>query len=235
MKKKTIHWIIFCIALLALVLCMYWFYSIQESFEPDIEYKGRGYSKYSDEYILPVEHPNFITKKEADYILQTAAPMFKESLVVSGKDEDIRKSETAWIEKTDPVVKNIVKRVCDLTGYPFKNAESVQVVKYEPSGYYNEHHDSCCDDVKGCTDFDDRGGQRVRTMLLYLSDDFEGGSTRFPELNREYKPVKCGGLLFHPLEKNGNRCHPYALHAGMPVISGTKYIANIWIREHEFI
>jgi prolyl 4-hydroxylase len=42
-------------------------------------------------------------------------------------------------------------------------------------------------------------------------------------------------LLFHPLEKKGGKCHPYALHAGMPVTSGEKYIANIWLREKPYI
>jgi hypothetical protein len=37
--------------------------------------------------------------------------------------------------------------------------------------------------------------------------------------------------VFHPLDKENKRCHPYALHAGLPVKSGIKYICNIWIRE----
>lgn len=228
-RKISFNGAIFFIALFAAAFSMYWFYKIQEPFVEPI--KCRGYAKNTDEYVLPVEYPGFITEKEATYILQKAAPLFEESLVVSGKDTKVRKSETAWLEKTDPVVENIIQRVCKVSGKPFENAEQIQVVKYEPNGYYNEHHDACCDDVEGCVEFEKRGGQRVITMLLYLSDGFEGGATRFPNLNREYKPPKYGGLLFHPLEKNGSRCHPYALHAGLPVTSGTKYIANIWIRE----
>jgi len=30
------------------------------------------------------------------------------------------------------------------------------------------------------------------------------------------------------------RCHPKALHAGLPIKSGTKYVCNIWVRETKF-
>jgi len=233
MKNKKTSWIWIIIILVVILVGVYWIYSVKESFTN--QPKCRGYAKDEDEYILPVEYPGFISEKEADYILKRAEPLFEESLVVGGKDVDVRKSETAWLPKSDKVIKDIIQRVCELSDKPFENAEEMQVVKYQPSGYYNEHHDSCCDDVEGCVEFEKRGGQRVMTMLIYLSEGFEGGATRFPNLNREYKPKKCGGLLFHPLEKNGNRCHPYALHAGLPVKSGTKYIANVWIREQTHV
>ena len=119
---------------------------------------------------------------------------------------------------------------------PFENAEDLQVVKYRPSGFYNEHHDSCCEKVKGCEEFVKRGGQRIVTMIIYLNDtnSFEGGATKFPILNKEIKPSKSSGILFYPMEKGGNKCHPKALHAGTSVINGEKYIANVWLRESTF-
>jgi prolyl 4-hydroxylase len=112
-----------------------------------------------------------------------------------------------------------------------ENAEPLQVVKYEPGGYYNEHHDACCDDDSKCDAFIQNGGQRVLTVLIYLNDSFEGGATEFPELKKMIKPPKYGCVIFHPLADNTNQCHPLALHRGMPVTSGTKYICNVWIRE----
>ena len=41
-------------------------------------------------------------------------------------------------------------------------------------------------------------------------------------------------VLFYSLEKNGNKCHPLSIHSGTPVISGQKYIANIWLRESAY-
>jgi len=198
------------------------------------QYPGRGYCDDSDDYILPEVHNNFITDEERQYILEKAGAEFEESIILGGPDKNIRKSKTAWISREDPVVKPIIERVCQLTGIPHKNAEKLQVVKYQPDGYYKEHHDAACDPGKQSYDFEQNGGQRKVTMLLYLSDGFDGGSTRFPKLDMELKPDKNSGILFYPLQKNGDKCHPHALHAGLPVTSGEKYIANVWLREEMF-
>lgn len=233
---NIIHNIIIAIILVIIISAIFSFFNTFT--EPHIEKQNRGFCDISDAYDLPQEYPHFISPEEGQYILNMAAPLFSESTIVSGTDESIRKSQTAWLRKTDNVIAKIVQRVCSITNLPFENAEDMQVVKYEVNGYYNEHHDSCCDSHPNCIDFEKRGGQRVVTLIIYLSDDFEGGSTRFPNLNKEYRPKKWDGLLFYPLQRDGKhgekKAHPLALHAGMPVTKGQKYIANVWIRENMF-
>ena len=255
--QKTVHFvkndkswtpiIIFCILVgFILIYFLFFRHKLFEFFENkpaelvkrDIQqpYKteARGFCHIDDDYILPVMHPDFVSPDEAIYILQKAGPEFSESKVVTGNDVSIRKSKTAWLPNTDPVVSTIIRRVCAMTNIPFENSEKMQVVQYEADEYYNEHHDSCCDDRIECVEFEKNGGQRKVTMLIYLSDDFEGGSTRFINLDQDYKPPKFSGLLFHSLQKDGNKGHPLALHAGLPVKSGRKYIANVWLREREY-
>jgi prolyl 4-hydroxylase len=190
-------------------------------------------------YIMPEVLPELITESEQDYIIEKSEKRFVDSTVVSGKtgNEVIKKardSKTAWLSKNDPVIRNIILRVCEKTGKDINNCEDLQIVKYGPSGYYNEHHDSCCDDTEACENFRKDLGNRLRTCVIYLSDDFEGGATKFPKLNLEIKPPKRSGILFHPMDVTEKKCHPKALHAGTPVLSGTKIIANVWIREKQF-
>jgi hypothetical protein len=118
MKNKKISWIWIIIILTIILVGGYCLYSVKESFTN--QPKCRGYAKDEDEYILPVEYAGFISEKEADYILKKAEPLFKESLVVSGKDIDVRKSETAWLPKSDKVIKDIIQRVCRLSDKPFE-------------------------------------------------------------------------------------------------------------------
>lgn len=198
----------------------------------------RGYCEETDPYDLPQIYPNFITPNQSQYILDLAKNDFMESQIMSGKDTNIRKSQTAWLDKNDPLIGSIIRRVCQMTGVPFEHAEKMQVVKYQPNGYYNEHHDSCCENNPECIEFERIGGQRVVTMIMYLTDQYEGGATRFVKLERDYKLPKYSGLLFYPLQRDGEhgkkKGHPLALHAGMPVLSGEKYIANVWLREHNY-
>ncbi len=58
-------------------------------------YKGRGYCDVTNEYIPPKLYDNFISPEETKHILELANPLFRESRLVSGFSENIRKSQTA--------------------------------------------------------------------------------------------------------------------------------------------
>ena len=190
---------------------------------------GTGYSSNESPYILPKVYENLITPEEGNYILNYGS--YSESVTIGGINSDIRKSETKWIPNNDSVYNGILDRLSIQFNFNKVNCEQLQVVKYQPDGYYKEHHDSCCDESELCEKFSSSRGQRILTILVYLSDDFEGGATKFPNLNLELKAPKYGGIVFYPMAEDENKCHPNALHAGMPVTSGVKYICNIWVRE----
>ena len=198
-------------------------------------YKGRGYCSIHLPYRQPTLYEQFINDRECAYIRKCAEPLFKESKLVSGHTKNVRKSETAWLSKEDPIVANVIKRVCALSDIPFSHAEKMQVVKYGVGDYYHEHFDASCDNRQECVEFEKNGGQREVTMIIYLNDDFEGGHTHFPKLQQDFVPVKNNGILFYSLEEGGNKqCHPLSLHAGKPIKKGTKYIANVWLRERPY-
>jgi predicted 2-oxoglutarate/Fe(II)-dependent dioxygenase YbiX len=56
--------------------------------------------------------------------------------------------------------------------------------------------------------------ERRYSLVLYLSDDFGGGGTIFPTIDRTYKPSAGQGLVFPS----------HYLHGADPVESGTKYV-----------
>jgi prolyl 4-hydroxylase len=195
----------------------------------------QGLANENSEYIHPKIINNFITNQQNQYILEYATPRFQKSVVGSGLDNKIdntvRNSQTAWIQKNDPIAKEIITKVCNMYNLPFENAEDLQVVKYEQGNYYKEHHDSF---PFYEANFLSQGGHRVLTTLIYLNDDFEAGETRFVNLDKNIKPHKNSAIVFHSLDSENKRCHPKALHAGLPIKSGIKYIANVWIREGTF-
>ena len=220
------HLILLFVAVVAIVLILMWYRRRPVSM---------GFCPMSDPYVKPFTVDNLVTPEEAEHIIETAKSRFNNSTIVSGKDESIRKSETAWLKKSEPVIKDIFERLSKQFKFNLKNVEDLQVVRYTPGGFYNEHHDSCCDDNEHCRDFAKKSGQRVLTILMYLNDDFEDGYTHFPNLDLQLKAEKYGGIIFYPLELGGSRCHPNSLHKGTPVTSGTKYICNIWVREKAWI
>lgn len=194
------------------------------------------YSHENDRYTEPTLHMNIITDEENKYIIDKSKSLFTTSTTVgSDKPTEVRTSETAWIHKDDPVVGPMIKRICDQFQLPVDNAESLQIVKYKPGAYYREHHDSCCDNNDSCKKFSENSGQRIRTILVYLNDEFEGGETHFPNLDKKLKAPRNGAIVFYPMSTDTpHACHPKALHAGLPVTSGEKYVCNIWIRERKW-
>ena len=199
-------------------------------------FKKDNYALMTDAYEDPYIINNIINEQEANHIISKSSMQLNDSRILGDTlDTKIRKSKSTWLYKDDPIVMKIMIKIANIVKLPLENAEALQVVKYDPSGYYNEHHDSCCDGHQLCAEFIKRGGQRIKTILIYLNDEFTEGATNFPVLNKKFKPPKYSAVIFNPLATNSNKCHPKALHAGLPVKSGTKYVANLWFREQVFI
>lgn len=59
---------------------------------------------------------------------------------------------------------------------PPENGEDIQVLRYEEGQRYEPHYDYFTDKVNIV-----RGGHRLATVLMYLSDVEKGGETVFPE------------------------------------------------------
>jgi prolyl 4-hydroxylase len=199
--------------------------------------KGCGYADETDEWDPPFIVESVLTPEECQHIIDKANPLFSPSIVMSSPipDPTMRTSETAWIDKTDPVAQKVIAKVLELTGKTGEYCESLQVVRYKPGTFYNAHHDSCCDDSETCLNFSKEVGQRIATLLIYLNSEFTNGETHFPNYNDlKFKPNTGSAIFFRPMGKNVNKCHPKALHAGLQISTGTKYVCNVWVRENKF-
>ena len=114
------HIILFILFLFVIAIL---FFIGKQYYQPT--YKGRGYCSTSNEYILPKMYDDFISPEETKHILQLANPLFRESRLVSGFSENIRKSQTAWLSPSDPIIKQIIERVCTVAKIPFENSEKI--------------------------------------------------------------------------------------------------------------
>jgi predicted 2-oxoglutarate/Fe(II)-dependent dioxygenase YbiX len=181
-------------------------------------------------FLLPVyQRPrvfhDFITPQERKHIMEMASKELKPSTVSTDRilDESVRKSETAWLGREDPVVDAVIHRCLKYIDRPIKNCEKLQVLRYKPGGYYNPHQDS----------INDGNNPRLYTFILALNDEYEGGETEFPKLGNEYK-LNAGDALFFDILDNYELETSKALHGGKPVKSGEKWICNLWVRKYPY-
>ena len=178
-------------------------------------------------YIEPKVISNLLTEDEIEYIKKESINKFVPSLVASGfggiVDDNIRKSETAFLESNDPIVNSVVRKCVSLINKPFENAERLQVLRYKEGGRYEYHQDVCYQDKN----------KRLYTFIIALNDDYEGGETAFPNLNEKYKLNAGDALFFHTLDNYGLDTSD-ALHGGQPVKSGEKWVCNLWVHKYPY-
>ncbi|KAL2333852.1 hypothetical protein Fmac_015065 [Flemingia macrophylla] len=98
-----------------------------------------------------------------------------------------RTSSGAFLARgSDEIVTNIEKRIADFTFIPVEHGEDLQVLHYEVGQKYVPHHDFFTDKLNINIAM---GGQRIATMLMYLSDVEEGGETVFPVSKENFSSV----------------------------------------------
>ncbi|AET03713.1 putative procollagen-proline dioxygenase [Medicago truncatula] len=196
---------------------------------------------------------NFLTKEECEHLINIAKPSMHKSEVIDEKtgkslNSSIRTSSGTFLDREgDEIVSNIEKRIADFTFIPVEHGESFNVLHYEVGQKYEPHYDYFLD-----TFSTRHAGQRIATMLMYLSDVEEGGETVFPNAKGNFSSVPwwnelsdCGkgGLSIKP--KMGNAIlfwsmkpdatlDPSSLHGACPVIKGDKWSCAKWMHADEY-
>ncbi|KAH9305078.1 hypothetical protein KI387_009482, partial [Taxus chinensis] len=157
-----------------------------------------------------------------------------------GIKSDVRTSSGMFLnheEKKYQMIKAIEKRVSVYSQVPVENGELMQILRYEKGEFYKPHHDYFSDE------FNIKRGQRIATMLMYLSDDLQGGETNFPLAGDMecscggkmvkgvcVKPKKGDAVLFWSMGLDGS-VDPKSIHGGCEVLEGVKWSATKWMRE----
>jgi prolyl 4-hydroxylase len=173
---------------------------------------------------------NFLYKKHCLRLIKATETDLQKCSVLGDANPNTRIAEGTWFKKNDPLVKKIVKKVSNITGYPIVNLERPHIVKYNVGGEYQPHHDFFHPEQDYFKVQAERGGQRVRSFLIYLNDDFSGGETEFPDLGVKIEPKRGKAIVWKNVNEKGMPEYT-SLHAGLPVIEGVKYILVIWVRE----
>lgn len=196
---------------------------------------------------------NFLSKEECEYLINLARPHMVKSTVVDSKtgkskDSRVRTSSGMFLRRgRDKVIKNIEKRIADYTFIPVEHGEGLQVLHYEEGQKYEPHYDYFLDDFNT-----KNGGQRIATVLMYLSDVEEGGETIFPAAKGNFSSragwnelSECGkkglavkakmgdALLFWSMRPDAS-LDPSSLHGGCPVIKGNKWSSTKWMHVGEY-
>ncbi|XP_044314440.1 prolyl 4-hydroxylase subunit alpha-1 [Drosophila rhopaloa] len=136
---------------------------------------------------------------------------------------DLRVSQQTWLNYESPVMKSVSRIIQFVSGFDMAGAEYMQVANYGVGGQYEPHPDYF--EVNLPENFK---GDRISTSMFYLSDVEEGGYTVFTNLNVFLPPVKGAMVMWHNLHRSLD-VDVRTLHAGCPVIVGSKRIGNIWM------
>jgi prolyl 4-hydroxylase len=182
---------------------------------------------------------NLLSDEECDALIEYGQARLERSPVVSdteGKTEvhAHRTSRGAMLQRGETeLVARIEARLAAVTRWPVENGEGLQMLQYEKGNEYRPHYDWFDATRPGPRKHLERGGQRVATVVMYLSDVEEGGGTSFPNIGLTVQPKK-GCAVFFANTDAYRAPDPQTLHAGEPVAKGVKYIATKWLREQVY-
>lgn len=199
---------------------------------PDFAESRGGTVLSADPLIFTV--PDMLTDSERKVVRGFVHRTMKRA-VTTGADGLIRTRERTnryqfLKHDASPEVLAVCTKMAALVDLPLAHAEDLQVIRYEKGEQYKPHLDTF-DPAEGFQDQLSKGGQRVVTVLAYLTSCLEGGETVFPRLNLKV-PCRAGHVVvFESCHKDEPKPHPDSLHGGAPVRNGIKWAFNLWFRQ----
>lgn len=179
-----------------------------------------------------------LSADECRLLVACAQPGLRRSNVVDPITGETRPMElrTSSDSSFDPVIEDVALRVVQLrlaraARVELVQAEHLVVLRYGPGDEYRPHRDYLPPDAMAQNR--PHAGNRCRTICTYLNQAEGGGETVFPRADVSVAPLPGRALVFDNLHADG-RPDPDSLHAGMPVTSGEKWLATLWLRERSY-
>ena len=172
----------------------------------------------------------FLTPAECERLIAIIDAVAEPSaLFESPNSAGHRTSYSGNVDPHDPFVRMIERRIDDLLGIEHAFGETVQGQRYQPGQEFKAHQDYFHTGEGYWPQEEARGGQRSWTAMAYLNEVELGGATEFPSVGLSVPPQAGALLLWNNMRPDGAP-NPQTLHAGTPVIAGTKYIVTKWYR-----
>ena len=151
------------------------------------------------------------------------------SLHEIGYDSGFRTSYSGDLDPSDSFVMSISRRIDDLLGVNPITGEAIQGQRYLPGQQFKPHNDWFYTSEKYWELERKRGGQRSWTTMAFLNEVEEGGETHFTNVGIKIVP-KPGVLLIWNNALEDGSPNEDTIHAGTPVLKGTKYVITKWYR-----
>ncbi|THD28615.1 Proline HYdroxylase [Fasciola hepatica] len=146
-----------------------------------------------------------------------------------------RTSKSAWLpDDLDEVTHRMNQRIHALTGLNMDASEDLQVGNYGIGGYYAPHFDFGRKREKDA--FEVKNGNRIATIIFYMSEVTAGGGTAFNRIGALVRPIRRASAFWWNLLPSGEG-DLRTRHAACPVLVGSKWVMNVWFHERgqEFI
>ncbi len=188
-------------------------------------------------YRLPVDGieiyavADFLPAADCKKLIRLVDKVARPSPTYNNNTDGGRTSYTGDLNPDDPVVAAVRRRIDDLLGLDPALGEPVQGQRYSVGQEFKHHFDYFVTSHDYWNTERGRGGQRTWTAMAFLNAVDEGGATDFPKVDLTIAPRAGVLLVWNNMAADG-RPNPRTLHAGTPVLRGTKYVLTRWYRVH---
>lgn len=174
-----------------------------------------------------------------EWLIERAQPRLARARVVdpqsSARGEHALRTNSGagfGLLESDVIVQLANLRIACAVGRPASHQEPGNVLHYQPGEQYRLHLDWIAPNAGNAAELR-ATGQRECTCLVYLNAGYAGGETSFPELDWRFRGRTGDALVFTNMHPDGS-ADRRTRHAGLPPVSGEKWLYSVWIREREY-
>lgn len=192
--------------------------------------------QYLNKEISLATSDNFLNEFECAWLKLRTQASLEPSMVVNAQtgekiQSSVRTNQFSQLIPTlnDWVLLDIEQRIAKLIRLPISHGEVSNMLYYQKGNEYKAHYDFFHPKDPGSELAMQDGGQRVRTVLCYLSPAKEGGETYFPRID-EKLTGHAGQLIVFDNVSQQLAPLPLSLHQSLPVTSGEKWLLSKWYR-----